>query len=281
MYPKSSLYLWDQRTLYVGEAFDLNSITPAASILVYCIDGTMKISAEGSSNTVVTRSVLIPAGLPFNATTDSKRVCICFLDAYGSDFYQCKQFMGNSTEGIYFDSKEEVYQIELLEDIYVNRLPEDVAYKVMVEHFFRRPKGVKQKPCVDDRIVKVVEFIKSNISENHSNQYLADLVGMSDVQLRRMFKKTTQIPIRRYRLWHRLFVTANLMVLGYTLTDASIAAGFSDSSHFNHVFRSMLGINPSFVLKRAQSISLFAPYINNRLIGEVLNLGGSRVAYSK
>ncbi len=281
MYPKSSLYLWDQRTLYVGEAFDLNSITPAASILVYCIDGTMKVTAKGSSKTIVTQSILLPAGLPFNATADSKRVSICFLDAYGVDFHQCKQFMKNSTDGIYFDSKEELHHIELLEDIYVKRLPEDVAYKVMVEHFFLRPKGVKQERCVDDRIVKVVEFIKSNFSENHSNQYLADIVGMSDVQLRRMFKKTTQIPIRRYRLWHRLFVTANLMVLGYTLTDASIAAGFSDSSHFNHVFRSMLGINPSFVLKRAQSICLFAPHINNRLIGEILNLGGAAVDYSK
>ncbi len=272
MYPKSSLYLWDQRTLYIGEAFDLTSITPAASILVYCIEGTMAITAERSSKAIVTRSVLIPAGTPFSAVSDSKRICICFLDPYGGDFYQCKQFMENFTDGIYFDSKDETHQIQLLENIYSKKLPEDIAYKKMVEHFFLRSTISKDEHCVDDRIVKVIEFIKNNFSENHSNQYLADLVGMSDVNLRRTFKKTTQIPIRRYRLWHRLFVTANLMALGYTLTDASIAAGFSDSSHFNHVFRSMLGINPSFVLKRAQSISIFAPYINSCSIGELLNL---------
>ncbi len=272
MHPKSSLYLWDQRTLYIGEAFDLTCITPAASILVYCIEGTMAITAEGASKETITRSALIPAGKPFSAASDSKRICICFLDPYGEDFYQCKQFMGNFTDGIYFDSNNERHQIKLLEDIYSKKLPEDIAYKKMVELFFLHSKVSKEERRVDDRIVKVVEFIKTNFSENHSNQYLADLVGMSDVNLRRTFKKTTQIPIRRYRLWHRLFVTANLMVLGYTLTDASIAAGFSDSSHFNHTFRSMLGINPSFVLKRAQSICIFAPHINNRLIGELLNL---------
>ena len=272
MYSKSSLYLWDQRTLYVGEAFDLTCITPAASILVYAIEESMAITVEGSSVPIVTRSALIPAGKPFRGITESKRVGFCFLDPYGGDFYQCRKFMESFIDGIYFDSNDEVHQIQLLEDIYSKRLPEDVAHKKMVEHFFQRSEVPNKDHCVDNRIVKVVEFIKNNFSENHSNQYLADLVGMSDVNLRRTFKKTTQIPIRRYRLWHRLFVTANLMVLGYNLTDASIAAGFSDSSHFNHVFRSMLGINPSFVLKRAQNISIFAPHINNCLIGDLLNL---------
>jgi len=271
MHPKSSLYLWDQRTLYIGEAFDLTSITSAASILVYCIEGTMTITTNKSSNTIVTRSALIPAGQPFNATTDGTCICICFLEPYGGDFYQCQQFMQNSTGDIYFDSNNESDQILLLTNIYSKKLPENIAYEIMVEHFFQRSKITKQEHSVDDRIVKVVEFIKNNAAGNHTNQYLADLVGMSAHNLRQVFKKTTKIPIRRYRLWHRLFVTANFMALGYTLTDASIAAGFSDSSHFSHVFRSMLGIKPSFVLKRSEDISLFTQQISNSSIGDVLN----------
>lgn len=276
MYPISSLYLWDQRTLYVGEAFDLTSITAGASILVYCIEGTMKITLADSDDTVVTRSALIPAGMSFNASTNGKRVGICFLDPYGGDFYQCKKFMGEILGGIYFDSKNEPDQIQVLENIFSKRMPEDIAYKEMKTYFFSRSNTPNKEHIIDERIVQVVAFIKSNVAGNHSNKYLADLVGMSDIQLRRIFKKTTGIPIRRYRLWHRLFVTANLMALGHTLTEASIAAGFSDSSHFNHVFKSMLGIKPSFVLKRADNIRIFAPYINDCLIGDVLNLPSPR-----
>ena len=43
-----------------------------------------------------------------------------------------------------------------------------------------------------------------------------------------------------------------------SLTDASIQAGFSDSSHFNHTFRSMLGMKPSFVLKRSEQIKILS-----------------------
>ncbi len=231
----------------------------------------MKITLADCAEPVVTRSALIPAGMSFNASTNGKRVGICFLDPCGGDLYQCKKFMGKSLGGIYFDSNDESHQIQVLENIFSKRMSEDIAYEEMKRYFFSRSNTPDKEHLVDDRIVHVIAFIKNNVAGNHSNRYLADLVDMSDIQLRRIFKKTTGIPIRRYRLWHRLFVTANLMALGNTLTEASIAAGFSDSSHFNHVFKSMLGIRPSFVLKRAENIRIFAPYINNCLIGDVLN----------
>ena len=47
------------------------------------------------------------------------------------------------------------------------------------------------------------------------------------------------------------------MAEGQTLTDAALEAGFSDSSHFNHVFRSMLGLKPSDVLNRKEHMKIF------------------------
>ena len=76
-------------------------------------------------------------------------------------------------------------------------------------------------------------------------------------QLNRWFKRITGVPVRRYRLWHRLFVTANLMSFGKSLTDAAHEAGFSDSSHLNHTFRSMIGMTPSFVFQRSDRLRIF------------------------
>ncbi|MCG8313919.1 MAG: AraC family transcriptional regulator [Pseudomonadales bacterium] len=113
-------------------------------------------------------------------------------------------------------------------------------------------------PEVNPKINIVIDIVKSNPSSNISNAELAAAVDLSERQLQRQFKIATGIPIRRFRLWHRLFITATLMQFGWSLTDAALEAGFSDAPHFNHTFRSMLGMKPSFVLKRQNKIKIFA-----------------------
>ena len=99
-------------------------------------------------------------------------------------------------------------------------------------------------------------MIRADPADNISNDELAARVGLSGARLQRLFKESTGIPIRRYRLWHRLFVTSSMMAMGSTLTDAALAAGFSDSSHLTHVFRSMLGMKPSMVLRRSRDMRI-------------------------
>ena len=108
----------------------------------------------------------------------------------------------------------------------------------------------------DERVRVVIERIRQDPTDNLSNDALAETVGLSGDRLQRLFKDATGIPIRRYRLWHRLFVTSTMMAMGSSLTEAALAAGFSDSSHLTNVFRNMLGMSPSTVLRRSRQIRI-------------------------
>jgi len=112
------------------------------------------------------------------------------------------------------------------------------------------PKQQSEAPVIDPRLQQAVLLIKQDPLSNQSNQWLAEQVGMSESQLQRLFRQVLGVPVRRYRLWHRLFVTAGMMATGTNLTDAALASGFADSSHFSRTFRSMLGMTPSFVFQR-------------------------------
>jgi methylphosphotriester-DNA--protein-cysteine methyltransferase len=60
-----------------------------------------------------------------------------------------------------------------------------------------------------------------------------------------LFKQVMGVPIRRFRLWHRIFATAAYLEKGETLTDAALKAGFADYAQFARTYRLLAGGNPS------------------------------------
>jgi AraC-like DNA-binding protein len=251
--PYSLLYLWRLRTLYMGEMFELATQTPAASALLLALEKPFRIRDSRTAEFVQTRSALVPAGVSICVETPTQIMACCYLDPLGRDKAAFEPGMRRQHGLIRVDSENEQQQLQVCADLYQARAPAAEAYRVLMQNIF--PQHLPTAPItVDARIAEVVELIRRDPVSNLSNQLLAQQVGLSEVQLQRLFKQVTGIPVRRYRLWHRLFVTASLMMLGRTLTDAAIEAGFSDSSHFNHAFRSILGMKPSSIFLRRQNI---------------------------
>ena len=111
---------------------------------------------------------------------------------------------------------------------------------------------------LDARISSVVALIKRDVANNLSARYLAAQVDLSEPRLSQLFKDTLGVPIRRYRQWHRLFVTAVGVTQGLSLTTAALEAGFTDSAHFSRTFRSILGMPPSAMLNPRGRMRMFA-----------------------
>lgn len=103
-------------------------------------------------------------------------------------------------------------------------------------------------PPADPRIEKVIALIRQRIAHNVGVDELATEVNLSVSRLVELFRGQVGVPIRRYRQWHRLFVTFAGVNRGKSLTDAAIAAGFTDSAHFSHTFRLTLGMTPTDLL---------------------------------
>jgi AraC-like DNA-binding protein len=136
------------------------------------------------------------------------------------------------------------------------QLDSAAAYDLLNDLLERRFSQFYPNHAIDGRVAKVVEKIKQTVDDNLSADDLANLVNLSVPRLVQVFKKQTGVPIRRYRLWHRLFVTAVRMGEGDSLTEAALVAGFTDSAHFSHTFKAMLGMTPSTILLQPNTINI-------------------------
>lgn len=114
-------------------------------------------------------------------------------------------------------------------------------------------------PEVDPRVARVVLLIRETVAENTSVETLAQSVNLSVPRLMQLFRQYVGVPIRRYRQWHRLFVTTIAVAQGKSLTEAAMDAGFTDSAHFSHTFRTTLGLKPSDVLSELGQTALIPP----------------------
>ncbi|MBX9753124.1 MAG: helix-turn-helix domain-containing protein [Pseudomonadaceae bacterium] len=239
------LYLWDRRTLYLGPLAESLEVTQAAATLVLGIDQDFALEVAGEL--ICCRSALLPAGSSVRLQVPKTRLAVCYLDPFGEDFRKLCGQMNAQHGGVYLQLEQELSWIaRLLELLHTEASP--VQAYALLEQLVGPDAADASVLKVDPRILVVVELIKRDVADNLSAQYLAAQVSLSEPRLLQLFKETIGVPIRRYRQWHRLFVTAAGVTQGLSLTAAALEAGFADSAHFSHTFHSILGMKPSAIL---------------------------------
>ena len=102
---------------------------------------------------------------------------------------------------------------------------------------------------IDHRISHVIELIKSSPQKSLPFATLIKASGVSEGRLMHLFKKETGTTIRKYVLWNKLQHAIKLHLVGNSLKQSARLSGFSDPAHFNRVFVSNYGLNPSFMLR--------------------------------
>ena len=256
IYP-SLLYLWDKRTLYIGPLFEPINLSQGAATLAFSFDKPISFLSEGQSEPIECKSLLIPAGLSIAINTQDAVIANCNLDALGVDFASLSQKMECKQGKVAYQIRGENDFISLFMELYSGQVNSLVAYDRLDQMLLA---DADSEFKVDQRVVDVLGMIKQTVDDNLSVEDLARAVSLSVPRLVQLFKQQTGVPIRRYRLWHRLYVTSVKMGQGYSLTDAAIAAGFTDSSHCSHTFRSMLGMKPSLILSQPNKIRIITPF---------------------
>lgn len=266
----SLLYLWQLRTLFMGEIDSITTMTTAAATYFVGIEKPFTIKESGSTDPVSAQTLLVPAGCKIEAQVDGQVIAMCYLDPYGSDFRKIKKAMQENQGNIFLHSKNQEQQIALLKEIYSKKLSYEESYTKLTTQVFPNLQAVSllAPEHIDERIQHAIRIIQEQPASNMSNEELACLCSLTAPQLQRWFKRTTGLPVRRYRLWHRLFVTANNMAKGMSMTEAAYDAGFSDSAHFNHTFRSLLGITPSMVFKPKKQLVIYSESSQSPIAGK-------------
>jgi AraC-like DNA-binding protein len=255
----SQIYLWDQRTLYIGPLSETLNLSQGAATLLVSLDKPVTFKTPEMEHPQECHSLLLPPGLNISIDTRHAIIANCNLDPMGSDFAAFTEQMSSECNKVKFNLKDVSLFKDKYQSIYENQMDTTDAYdalKTLIEYAVER----QQLPHkIDPRILSVVEKIKSNVDDNLSIESLAESINLSVPRLVQLFKIQTGIPVRRYRLWHRLFVTAIYIGKGNSLTDAAVAAGFSDSAHFTNTFRAMLGMTPTSIILQPNSLKFNLP----------------------
>lgn len=255
----SLLYLWDKRTLYIGPLFEPLNFSQGAATLLISLDKPISFSIEGEAESIECMSLLLPAGLSVTIDTGDAIVANCNLDPLGADFSGLSALMQQQYGKIRYDLKQygefkQVYKI--FQD---QHLDSKSAYDLLDDLLKIRFRQFYPNHAIDSRVAKVVDKIKQTADDNLSVDDLASLVNLSVPRLVQIFKKQTGVPMRRYRLWHRLFITALEMASGGNLTEAAMKAGFTDSAHFSHTFKAMFGMAPTTILLQPNRLNIIIP----------------------
>ena len=264
----SKLYLWDKRTLYIGPIGDTLQLSQGASTLLISLSGSVSFQVNKSPQTIQCKSLLIPAGRNITIKTQSAIIAHCNLDALCEDYNIISNNMENGSSKILFNLKNEASFIDHLNYIHHHHCDSDLAHSIFLNSLKddktlpiknSRPLDKTKNNQQDDRVEKAIRIIKKNLNVNLSAETIATAINISAPRLMQLFKLKTGVTIRRYRLWHRLYMTCVRLGEGYNLTTAATSAGFTDSSHFSNAFKSMMGTSPSSMLQQDSGIEIIPP----------------------
>jgi AraC-like DNA-binding protein len=106
------------------------------------------------------------------------------------------------------------------------------------------PRTPRARP-LSGPVVAALGYLDASIHGHPRLTEAACAAHLSPSRLTHRFSEEVGIPFRRFVLWLRLRRAAEERAKSTTLTEAAIAAGFSDLSHLNRVCRATFGVSPS------------------------------------
>lgn len=257
---KAIIYTSTHRSLYIGRLEHVLKRVNVSPVLLISLEGQMTLLGAPDNRLYHSRSFLIPAGMSVSIQTNGALVAQCFMDDYRQDQARLiPQMKGrvDFTEGgsVYFDARDEAGMVYFSNKILQTKPSAEYVFG-LYEKWSERAK-LEQCTVEDERVSKAIRLIKENCDQNISVEEIARQVDLSVSRLVQLFKQATGTPIRRFRLWHRIFSTAVKLSKGYSLTDAAVSSGFADYAQFSRVYRKLGGASPA-AAKNNTEIRVFA-----------------------
>jgi AraC-like DNA-binding protein len=180
----------------------------------------------------------------------SGRMAFLYVDARSSDLERLKALARVRSDRACFDLRNESEWLDVL------RRLGDAA---MSWSDARRELGAMLADggarLIDPRVGAAVRRLHAAPSERLPLADLARGAGLSESRFLHLFRRTTGVPLRRYKLWVAMAVAMRAVTSGQTLTSAALDAGFSSSAHFSAAFREMFGLEPSRFVRDLATIS--------------------------
>lgn len=115
---------------------------------------------------------------------------------------------------------------------------------------------VKNLGKKNENLLKALNYIYQNYSSQIKVETLASIMGLSEGETSRTFKKLTGQSPMDYIIHYRIKMAAILLKnTSKSITDIAFEVGFSSSNYFTIAFKKITGLTPS-EYKKHTSVSL-------------------------
>ena len=254
--PAASLFLGLQRTLYLGPLAPRLKLHLAASRLLISPSAPFRLRLAGQHAALQSQILVLPVGIKVQLESPAGALLDCHLDVTGQDLACLSLIATDQRHGIITALDDQAAWLGQCRQ-WLATPPPPATVPAMLSDWLQPPGRVRQSGFrLDPRIADTIERIRHNAADNLPLAALAQQVGLSSSRLVNLFKSQVGVPVRRYRLWHRVFRVCTLLAADVSITEAALQAGFTDAAHLSHTFREILGISPSQLFGRHRAINV-------------------------
>jgi AraC-like DNA-binding protein len=227
----AQLYSWGARALFIGPALGLTPHRNAVAVLAVGLEAPFELSSNGRDY-LDRRSALIPPNTLQHFRKTTGAMAFLYVDAASTDYAQLRSR---------YDAQCEAFFIDRLNRLRTAGVARWRDTRAELDAFLTG--STAHEP--DARIVRTLRVLHEDPATRVPLATLARRAKLSPSRFTALFKQTTGVPVRRYKLWIAMGAAVRSMQRGASLTEASMEAGFSSPAHFSSAYRQMFGMEPS------------------------------------
>ena len=218
----------------------------AAFQLVFSADKTFR-SVIGNTEHPEIVGFLIKPHVPHQCSANANTLIIINTEPCSSAGSMIESLFTTGSNCLVFNTKAEIAQSLGLDE------EEDITQAVT-----KKLLNYAYPATDDERVMKVIGYIKTDFSQNLTSRQLADLVFLSPSRLASLFKKKTGSSLSRYLLWVRLreAITLTVSKREVSLTEIGLQSGFYDLPQLNKYMYQMFGVSPRRLRENSELIQV-------------------------
>jgi AraC-like DNA-binding protein len=239
------LVSWGARALYVGPGFGLSPHRNAVAVLAMGLDRPLEVANDArdpGTGFYRCRTALIEPNRLHFLRISGADCAFLYLDALSHDLASLRRRCRRPgpTVSMHLDGEDELI-------VLLAGMPRSDEGWRSASPSLSATLCLQNSPS-DSRIVSAVDGLFSAPGLETDAATLASRAGLSVSRFQHLFKATTGVTVRRFRIWARMRRAMAMAVAGATITHAALEAGFSSPAHFAAAFREMFGMAPTQLL---------------------------------
>ncbi len=258
------LYLWHQRTLYIGPSYHARQRQYDAAILLIGLEQNFYISSTDGQSVSARISLLTPSK-SFSINANDQKIAVLYLDYFGRDFLSLSKKADHCDRGIYygFDEQLESQVVQLIGELNARALGIESAGK-LITFLGLKHHSIANFCTVPDRRLRALinQYLVGELHRNCKVQDAAQAIGLSVPRLGQLFREQLGTTFKSFRNRHLMHCYLLSTAHGKSFSEAAVEAGFVDQSHFCKHFKRKTGLQSTlYIQHRKQQKSFVDPEI--------------------